>query len=62
MLDFLRKTKGRITPTLDEIELLIEQIDKLKGNLTDLKVAISNGSERAQEHIPNLLIAIQGNL
>ena len=62
MLDFLRRTKDGITPTLDEVELLIEQIDRLKGNLIDLRVAITNNSPKAKNQIPNLLIAIQGNL
>lgn len=62
MLEFLRKTKEGIAPTLDEVESLIEQIDKLKGNLIDLKVAIANGSSKAQKQIPALLLTIQGNL
>ena len=62
MLEFLRKTKDGIAPTLDEVESLIEQVDKLKGNLLDLKIAIANGSPKAQKQIPNLLVAIQGNL
>jgi len=62
MLDFLRKTKGGITPTLDEVDKLIESIGALDGNLRNLRVAISNNNPKAKKAIPALLLAIQGNL